>query len=166
MTVDNLKGFRFPHNEQRCLLLFWAWNAALPECIEIVSAWGFQYKALITWVKPHMGLGNYVRNATEHLILATKGRVKPVERRQLSWFIAETREHSRKPEIQYDIAERLGEPPYLELFARRPRLGWISYGTELGGLVSLQTQMQSNTPSKLGLSTRQNQPRGEPYKQG
>ena len=143
MSFDELMDFHFPHDEQSCLLLFWAWSAVLPECLEIVKAWGFEYKALLTWVKPHMGLGNYVRNATEHMILAVKGRVRPVERRQLSWFIAEAREHSRKPEMQYDIAERLGEPPYLELFARRPRLGWISYGKELNGLVFLQMERKA-----------------------
>lgn len=111
MSLNELSKFSFPHDTNHCLLLFWAWNAVLPECLKIVRDWGFEYKTIITWVKPHMGLGNYARNATEQLILAVKGKVRPVEKRQLTWFIAETREHSRKPEIQYDIAERLGEPP-------------------------------------------------------
>lgn len=131
MTLEELMRFKFPHDDGSCLLLFWAWNPAMHDCLHIIESWGFGFKGIITWVKPHMGLGNYVRNATEHLLLAAKGKVKPPCRRQLSWFIAERGEHSRKPEAQYDIAERLGETPRLELFARRPRPGWWSWGDEL-----------------------------------
>jgi N6-adenosine-specific RNA methylase IME4 len=133
MTMEKTREYAFPHDEASCLLLFWCWNPVIPECIEIVEAWGFTYKGLITWVKPHMGLGNYARNATEHMIVAVKGRVKRrvSARRYLTWFIAETRGHSRKPEQQYDYAEALGWPPYLELFARRRRHGWLSLGDEL-----------------------------------
>lgn len=129
MTVKELKEFTFLHNEESCLLLFWAWNSVLLQCLEIVEAWGFTYKTNIAWIKPHMGLGNYVRSAHELLILATKGKLKlPLSKRHLSWFMAEKREHSRKPEYQYDIAEILGEPPYVELFARRKRIGWNTWG--------------------------------------
>lgn len=136
MSVKELKKFIFPHNEESCLLLFWAWNSVLPECLEIIEAWGFIYKTNIVWIKPHMGLGNYVRSAHELLLLAKKGKLKlPLSKRHISWFIAERREHSRKPEMQYDIAEILGQSPYMELFARRKRKGWISYGDELDNVV-------------------------------
>lgn len=132
MTAEELKSFRFSHDESSCLLLFWAWNSLLIECLDIVKAWGFIYRTNIVWIKPHMGLGNYVRSAHELILLATKGKLKlPLSTRHISWFIAETREHSRKPEMQYDIAEILGKPPYLELFARRPRPGWTSIGDEI-----------------------------------
>ena len=132
MTIDELKAFTFPHNSKSCLLLFWSWNSVLVQCLDIIKAWGFTYKTNIAWIKPHMGLGNYVRSAHELLLLATKGKLDlPLSTRHLSWFIAEAREHSRKPEYQYDIAEILGKLPYMELFARRPRLGWTSYGDEI-----------------------------------
>jgi N6-adenosine-specific RNA methylase IME4 len=79
-----------------------------------------------------MGIGNYIRNASEHLLIAVKGKhsINPAKR-HLSWFIAERRQHSRKPENQYDIAEILGKPPYAELFARKTRNGWHSWGNEV-----------------------------------
>lgn len=145
MDIEEVKQYKFPHNIASCLLLFWAWNNFLPEAFDIIKAWGFTYKNIITWIKPHMGLGNYIRNASEHLLVATKGKLNPDRtHRQLSWFIAETREHSRKPEIQYDIAERLGQPPYLELFARRRREGWQSIGDELGKTKETITLSQTN----------------------
>lgn len=132
MTVEQLCQLVIPADDPS-LLLFWAWNSRLPECLQIIDKWGFQYRTCITWIKPHMGIGNYARNASEHIFLATKGRnaITPAPR-HISWFMAETREHSRKPEAQYDIAEILGKPPYLELFARRTRPGWDSLGNELG----------------------------------
>lgn len=132
MTLKELKDFYFPHDKKSCLLLFWCWNSILPEGLEIIKAWKFQYKTNIVWIKPHMGLGNYIRQAHELLLLAKKGRLRlPLSKHHISWFIAERREHSRKPEIQYDIAEILGKPPYLELFARRNREGWLSFGEDL-----------------------------------
>jgi N6-adenosine-specific RNA methylase IME4 len=131
MTLEQIKAYRFPHDETSCLLLSWCPNTAMREGLAIVEAWGFTYKGLITWIKPHMGIGNYARNASEQLILATKGRVKVKAHNVLTWFIADSLGHSRKPEQQYDIAERLGQPAYLELFARRKRAGWQQIGDEL-----------------------------------
>ena len=131
MSVEELKALQIPSSDN-CVLLFWGWNQRLPECLEIIKAWGFEYKTIITWIKPHMGIGNYIRNASEHLLIATKGKnaVNPAKR-HISWFIAERREHSKKPEMQYDIAEILGKPPYAELFARHTRNGWFSWGNEV-----------------------------------
>jgi N6-adenosine-specific RNA methylase IME4 len=133
MPLSVIKNYQFPHNIDSSTLLFWAWNSCMPECFDVVKAWGFTYRTVITWVKPKMDIGNYCRNATEHIILATKGNVERPEKAKnfTTWFIAEKREHSRKPEYQYEIAEMLGQPPYLELFARRRRDGWLSYGNEL-----------------------------------
>lgn len=133
MDLEELKSYSFPHDQESCLLLFWSTNATIPESLSIIQSWGFTYKGLITWIKPHMGLGNYARNASEQLLIARKGKIKVSDHTILTWFISETREHSRKPEQQYDIAERLGTPPYLELFARRKRKGWISIGDQIIG---------------------------------
>ena len=133
MNLEELKSYSFPHDQESCLLLFWSTNATIPESLSIIESWRFQYKGMITWIKPHMGLGNYARNASEQLIVAVKGKVKVKDHSILTWFISETREHSRKPEQQYDIAERLGFPPYLELFARRKRNGWESIGDQING---------------------------------
>ena len=80
MPLSLLKNYNFPHDHDSCLLLFWGWNCCMPECLDIVKAWGFTYRTMITWIKPKMGLGNYVRNATEHILLATKGKYEKQER--------------------------------------------------------------------------------------
>ena len=151
MSVDELKQMKIPADED-CLLLFWAWNQRLIECLDIIQSWGFTYKTMITWVKPHMGIGNYIRNATEHILIATKGKnsINPAKR-HLSWFIAERRKHSRKPEQQYDIAEILGHPPYLELFARRKREGWFVWGNEIASLETLNPTDSILTEDLIGI---------------
>jgi N6-adenosine-specific RNA methylase IME4 len=111
-------------------LWLWVTNAALPCAEQVIEAWGFQYRSCLTWIKPHYGLGRYLRTQTEHLLLATRGRAPIQFRSQGSWFYAPRQEHSRKPEEQYAIIERCSSGPYLELFARSARPGWTIWGDQ------------------------------------
>jgi N6-adenosine-specific RNA methylase IME4 len=96
------------------------------------------------------GLGRYTRGTTEHMILATRGRPQifvkdqgvnnlilaeeidaPVLSDQDTVFVASPTGHSRKPEASYQLIERVCPGPYLELFARQKRMGWMSWGNEL-----------------------------------
>jgi N6-adenosine-specific RNA methylase IME4 len=94
----------------------------------------------LTWVKFRLGLGAYLRNATEHLLFATRGRV-PVEfRGQPTWLNAPVQDHSHKPEEQYPLIERISPGPYLELFARRhppSRATWSIWGNEVDADISI-----------------------------
>lgn len=112
-------------------LYLWAINGALKEAIEVMEAWGFTYRSPLTWIKPRLGLGNYLRNQTEHLLLGTKGKAPVKFRGQGTWMYAPLQEHSHKPEEQYAVIERLSGGPYLELFARRRRTGWSCWGNEV-----------------------------------
>ncbi|MDR0531385.1 MAG: cytosine methyltransferase [Oscillospiraceae bacterium] len=108
----------------------WVTNGTMRRGYEALEAWGFEAKGILTWIKPRFTLGNYLRNATEHLLFATKGKLPTEFHRQPSWFFAPLQEHSHKPEEQFPIIERMSPGPYLELFARRRQPGWDCWGLE------------------------------------
>ena len=110
----------------------WLWvaNGYIRQGYEVLDAWGFTVKGVLTWVKPRLGLGVYLRNTTEHLLFATKGKAPALFNRQPTWFYAPVQDHSHKPEEQFAIIERISPGPYLELFARRKQKGWDCWGLE------------------------------------
>lgn len=121
-------------------LYLWVPNALLPEGLEVMSAWGFSYKANIIWHKVRKdggpdgrGVGFYFRNTTEIILFGVRGknvRTLAPGRRQVNIIRTQKREHSRKPDELYDIAEQCSNGPYLELFARGGRPGWTSWGNQ------------------------------------
>jgi N6-adenosine-specific RNA methylase IME4 len=118
-------------------LWLWVTNASLWAGKQVMEAWGFEYRSILTWIKPYMTLGVYLRNQTEHLLLGTRGKAPIQFRRQGSWLYAPLQEHSHKPEEQYAVIERCSPGPYLELFARRSRPGWAVWGNEVDSDVEL-----------------------------
>ena len=112
-------------------LWLWVTNAGLHAGRGVMEAWGFTYRSCLTWIKPRIGLGAYLRNHTEHLLLGTRGKAPVAFRGQGTWFYAPLQEHSHKPEEQYAIIERCSAGPYIELFARRHRPGWDVWGNEV-----------------------------------
>lgn len=116
-----------------CALYLWTTNGFLPEALGLVRIWRFEYQMLWTWCKP-TGMGAHPRNATEHIVIATRGPVRQkLDRREpqtLNWLCAPTEGHSIKPDAFLDLIERISHGPYLELFARRQRLGWDTWGDE------------------------------------
>ena len=94
-------------------LWLWVTNAALHAGHEVMQAWGFIYRSCLTWIKPRLGLGNYLRNQTEHLLLGTRGNAPVLFRAQGTWLYAPQQEHSHKPEEQYAIIGRCSPGPYL-----------------------------------------------------
>lgn len=125
-------------------LLLWTTNNHLPLAFEVAKAWGFEYKALHTWVKVTLagdkirfGIGHYGRNCTEHLLVCRRGNAPSFTALGLTdvptAFHSPPKAHSEKPEVFYEIAERLGSAfggQKLELFARSDRPGWRSWGAE------------------------------------
>jgi len=125
---------------ERSHLYLWVPNALLNEGLQVMAAWGFTYKTNIVWQKVRKdgepdgrGVGFYFRNTTELLlfgILGKDARTLAPARRQVNVIKSRKREHSRKPEEQYDIIESCSWGPYLELFARGPRDGWDCWGKQ------------------------------------
>lgn len=111
-------------------------NLHLPDALECVKAWGFQYVTLITWCKDSMGLGQYFRGMTEHCIFATTQKKLPYKLEEgkrmqgVTGFVEPKREHSRKPETMRKMIERVSYTPRIELFARRAAPGWKVWGNE------------------------------------
>lgn len=118
-------------------LWLWVTNVAWREQVGVMEAWDFRYRSCLTWIKPRFGLGQYLRNQTEHLLLGVRGKAPIRFRGQGSWFYAPVQEHSHKPEEQYAIIERCSPGPYLELFARRKRPGWDVWGDQVSCDVAL-----------------------------
>ncbi len=121
-------------------LYLWVPNALLPEGIEVLRAWGFQYKSNVIWHKIRKdggsdgrGVGFYFRNVTEVILFGVRGknaRTLAPGRRQVNLFSTRKREHSRKPDEQYDIIESCSPGPYLEMFARGARPKWTVWGNQ------------------------------------
>lgn len=116
--------------DEDCHLYLWATNRLLPEAFRVVEAWGFRYVTMLTWCKPRIGLGQHFRISTEHVLFCVKGS-QPVRRHDVgTWFEAPRGRHSEKPAAFYEIVETCSPAPYLELFARKSRPGWVAWGAE------------------------------------
>lgn len=126
----------------------WVTNATIPLGHEVLRAWGFEYRSMLTWVKPRIGLGKPLRNMTEHVMLGVRGRPKARFKGQGTWLFAPIQDHSHKPEEVHDIIERVSPGPYLELFARRPRAGWHVWGNEVRSDVDLIGFPVPNSPAR------------------
>lgn len=129
MSQADLAALELPAADDSHLYL-WVTNGFLREGFDLIDAWGFTYKTVLTWCKPQIGMGNWFRNATEHVLFGVKGKL-PTQRNDVStWFVADRTRHSAKPESFYDLVESCSPGPYLEMFARRRRLGWHTWGNE------------------------------------
>jgi N6-adenosine-specific RNA methylase IME4 len=121
-------------------LYLWTPNALLPEGVRVLQAWGFAYKSNIVWHKIRKdggsdgrGVGFYFRNVTELLLFGVRGknaRTLAPGRTQVNYMATRKREHSRKPDEQYEIIESCSMGPYLELFARGVRENWSVWGNQ------------------------------------
>lgn len=114
-------------------LYLWVTNNFLADGLRVMDAWGFQYKTCITWVKDRIGLGQYFRGQTEHLLFGVKGMVpyKKINGKRAqgkTYYYYPKSEHSRKPHEFYNMIEHVSSPPFIELFARNKHEGWESWG--------------------------------------
>lgn len=122
-----------------CAMLMWATAPMLPDALDLMRAWGFTFKSAGAWAKQSstgnawaFGTGYCFRSAAEFFLLGTIGKPKVKSKSVRNLIVAPVREHSRKPEDQYAMAEALFEGPFVELFARSGRPGWQSWGNEVG----------------------------------
>lgn len=120
-------------------LYLWCMNSNLVQAHKIAQAWGFDIKTVITWVKgriernqliSHIGLGHYWRNSTEHVLFGVRGKLATRNNDLPTAFIAPRGEHSEKPAAFYDMVERMSPGPYLDVFARKQRFNWDTWGNE------------------------------------
>jgi N6-adenosine-specific RNA methylase IME4 len=121
-------------------LYLWVPNALLPEGLKVMEAWGYRYSSNIIWHKVRKdggsdgrGVGFYFRNVTEILLFGVRGknaRTLDPGRSQVNMMQTRKREHSRKPDEQYDIIESCSWGPRLEMFSRGKRKDWTVWGNQ------------------------------------
>ena len=119
-------------------LFLWATSPHLRKAFQVLDAWGFDYRTNLAWVKNSPGLGYWLRNQHELLLIAVRGKMRspPEGMRPASVLEAPKREHSRKPDEAYALIEAMFPPdlPKIELFARNAREGWAVWGNEAPGV--------------------------------
>jgi len=141
MTIDEICALPVASIvEEPAHLYLWVPNALLPLGIRVLSAWGFTYKSNVVWHKIRKdggsdgrGVGFYFRNVTELLLFGVRGknaRTLQAGRTQVNMMQSRKREHSRKPDEQYRVIESCSRGPFLELFGRGRREGWITWGDQ------------------------------------
>lgn len=140
MSLDEIKDLPVAESAaDNAHLYLWVPNALLPEGLDVMRAWGFRYVSNIVWAKRRKdggpdgrGVGFYFRNVTELLLFGVKGHMRTLApgRSQVNMIETRKREHSRKPDEQYELIEACSPGPYLELFARYPHDHWSVWGNE------------------------------------
>lgn len=134
-----MKSYLADRVEDDAHLYMWVANNHLPEALRIIEALDFRYITNLCWAKPSFGLGRYFRGQHELCLFATRGsgfKVRTPENNVSSLLgggYLPKRQHSRKPDEMYDLIEARSFGPYLEMFARKTRNGWDSWGDEIKG---------------------------------
>lgn len=118
--------------EPEAHLYIWTVNRYVRDTYVIAEAWGFRPAQLLTWCKAPMGegLGGAFTPTTEHVLFCRRGVLPAMARMDSTWWHWKRGAHSVKPDAFQDIVEQVSPGPYLEMFARRQRLGWDTWGNE------------------------------------
>lgn len=140
MTTEEISALPISElADSDCALFLWATYPHLPEALQVIKAWGFDYStAAFVWVKknktadtPFFGCGAWTRANSEICLLATRGHVQRLDASISQIIEAPIEEHSKKPDIVRELIERLvGKLPRIELFCRNPAVGWDVWGNE------------------------------------
>jgi N6-adenosine-specific RNA methylase IME4 len=159
MTLDDICSLPIKKlSSSNCVLFMWAVWPSIFDAEKVINSWGFKYKTLgFEWWKLNklwnkvpitdyrslenlffFGMGYYLRCNSEPCLLSTKGNMPVKVHNERNFIISPIREHSRKPDEQYEKIERLyPNMKYLELFARHRRKGWDSFGNEIEGSIKI-----------------------------
>ncbi len=132
LSVAEIAALQIPAAAD-CRLFLWVTNRYLPAALsEVLPAWGFTYRQTLVWHKPDVPFGGSIAPNAEFLLVCTKG--SPPRNGRIGTAVhtygRRGLEHSQKPELFLDIAEQVSPGPYLEMFSRRARLGWHTWGNE------------------------------------
>lgn len=148
MTMDDI--LKMPIQslaEDNAHLYLWTTNAFMVEGHQVCKAWGFTPRTILTWTKGRLegsrlilqiGMGSYLRNVTEHVIFAVRGKLRCKVKDEDTFLLAPRGKHSQKPDEFFQLVERCSDGPFLELFARSKRPGWMSWGNEVKSDLQIQ----------------------------
>jgi len=137
MTVDQLRNMPVGlWAQNNAHLYLWTTNTFIVEAHQIAKDWGFVPKTVLTWIKRRpsndswLGMGRYFRGTTEHIVFAVRGSLNTYRNDQPNFFYAARGAHSEKPAAFYDMVQHMSPGPYLDVFARKQRFGWDTWGDE------------------------------------
>ena len=152
MSTESIKELKVSEiAAENAILFIWTTDYHLEKCMQVIKAWGFEYKTVgFVWAKktkkgtPVCFMGAYtMKSGTELCLLATKGKDahKLVKKHNIKSLIeSERMEHSKKPnEVRTRIVELVGDIPRVELFARQKVEGWDAWGNEVQSDVNLES---------------------------
>jgi len=141
MTFDAIKSIPVAEwAEPDARLFLWTTNRWLPMSFDVLLAWGFIYRQVLVWHKSDVNLPSHIApNSAEFILIGVCGHPERIGTLPTSVFTtARGKRHSAKPECFLDMVEQVSPGPYLELFARRRRLGWHVWGDEVDSDITLE----------------------------
>jgi len=130
MSLNQIAQLSIPAADD-CVLWLWTTHKFMRHSFDLLDGWGFQDKAILTWAKDRMGLGSWLRSQSEFCIMAVKGRPVINLTNQTTILNGPLREHSRKPEEFYTMANSLCTGRKLDFFSRQGREGWEQFGNDV-----------------------------------
>jgi N6-adenosine-specific RNA methylase IME4 len=137
MTVEEIMALPIPSiMHEDSVIWLWTTNRHLAggEAGQILRHWSFRPMSILTWIKDRPGTGVWLRGQSEHVVFAVRGKpVPPVKPESTMLQAPRTGTHSSKPDAFYELVERLCPGSKVEIFARRSRPGWTTWGSELWG---------------------------------
>jgi N6-adenosine-specific RNA methylase IME4 len=136
MTLAEIKAVpvaSISHEDAICWL--WVTNFDMRQAFEVLDAWGFVAKTILTWAKDRMGYCAWLRCQTEHCVMAVRGKPTVTLKDQTTLLRAPIRANSQKPVEFYDLVESLCPAPrYADLFSRyQHNERWDCHGDEAPG---------------------------------
>lgn len=133
MSEKELQAFGLPGiADEDCHLYLWTTHKFLPMALRLTERWGFRYQCLLTWVK-NVGITPFSwMYSTEHVVFARKGNLDLLQLGKRLDFSAKVREHSRKPDVFYDLVRDVSPGPRIDVFSREMREGFDQYGDQTG----------------------------------
>jgi len=143
-AIKKLPIQQFEDND--CVLFLWAVSLLLPQALEVMKEWGFEYKGIaFTWIKKNKksdslfwGMGRWTRNNPEFCLLGKRGNPKRISASVHSVVEEKIQDHSKKPiEVRERIVALMGDIPRIELFAREKSDGWDAYGNQIESDIEL-----------------------------
>lgn len=151
MSVEQIAALKIPGDKDaHCYI--WTINSYIEATYDIARAWGFEPSTMLYWLKQPMGLGlgGAFVPCVEPILFCRRGKLPWKNRCDRNWWGWPRGEHSQKPEGFQTVVESVSPGPYLEMFARRKRHGWASWGNEIANDVEMPAVSPTGQPSAEG----------------
>tara|TARA_B110000285_G_scaffold189059_1_gene215545 strand:- start:805 stop:1962 length:1158 start_codon:yes stop_codon:yes gene_type:complete len=130
MSTDEIKKIKLPLMDDAVVLL-WTTHKFLPDAFDILKEWGLDYKATLVWNKEKIGMGAWFRMQCEFCLVGVKGKPYWENTKYRDIIEEPRRQHSRKPDVFFDVIDKITLGRKLDYFSREKRNGWEVFGNDL-----------------------------------